>query len=222
MIFEFNGLNLLNQILISYCLGVLVYLIYNNYATGLALLRLVSVKNTKTNSVSVLRDIFNLNMLYLAFILFLVYILIMIVIPEIFYCLSDSFIVEASSGSGTVPADTAANANTGEISTGNIKTENTGASKNISKATDGAIMATAMAGGMKLAQKSPNLAVKTGFVAGSIVAGAGAVAIKNIAGNITEDIGKNIIFTYFIIRNDSSSLEGKDEINISKNINEFD
>jgi hypothetical protein len=63
----------------------------------------------------------------------------------------------------------------------------------LSKASDGAIMTAALAGGMKMANKMPNIAGKVAAVAGSVAMGAGAIVAKNVAGNVSENTGKNII-----------------------------
>lgn len=58
-------------------------------------------------------------------------------------------------------------------------------------ASNGAIMATSVAAGSKLAQTIPSIAGKIAALVASIGLGVGAIAAKDIAGNITENIGKS-------------------------------
>lgn len=66
----------------------------------------------------------------------------------------------------------------------------------LNRASDGAIMTTppagagAVAGGFKLAQKAPSTAGKVAAVAGGIAAGASAIVVKNLANNVSSDLGK--------------------------------
>jgi hypothetical protein len=63
----------------------------------------------------------------------------------------------------------------------------------LSKASDGAIMTAALAGGMKMVNKMPNIAGKVAAVTISVATGAGAIVAKNVASNVSENAGKNII-----------------------------
>jgi hypothetical protein len=67
----------------------------------------------------------------------------------------------------------------------------------LSKASDGAIMAAAISGGAKLAQKMPNTAAKVVSMAGSVALGAGAIITKNVVGNVSENFGKDITKSKF-------------------------
>lgn len=157
----------------------------------------------ESKALKAIKIIINLDIFSLIFIIFVVYMFIMVVLPSLFNMyIYDNFLIEASSSS----------------SNGEITTTSNSSGGSISKASDGAIMATSVAGGIKLAQKSPGVAAKAGIVVGSVVLGAGAIVAKNIAGNITENIGKSIIFFYFIIRNDNS----KNDLNIWKWFNDLD
>ena len=51
-------------------------------------------------------------------------------------------------------------------------------------------MTTAVAGGFKLAKKAPSTAGKRAAVAGGIAAGASAIVVKNLANNVSSDLGK--------------------------------
>lgn len=55
---------------------------------------------------------------------------------------------------------------------------------------DGIIKSTALATGMQIAKKVPSIGAKTAVMGGSVLIGAGAIAAKNISGNMSEDIGK--------------------------------
>lgn len=55
---------------------------------------------------------------------------------------------------------------------------------------DGAIMATGLAIGAKLAQSQPTLAGKAAVLTGGVFLGAGAIVGKNISGNLSSDLGK--------------------------------
>ncbi len=59
-----------------------------------------------------------------------------------------------------------------------------------SKFTDGAIMTAALTGGSKLAQHNPTVAGKLGVLVWSVGIGTAAIIGKNIAGNISSDLGK--------------------------------
>jgi hypothetical protein len=59
------------------------------------------------------------------------------------------------------------------------------------QAADGAIMTTALAGGLKLAHKIPTLALKSALATGSVALGGTAIGVKNVIGNVTSNIGKN-------------------------------
>ena len=158
-----------------------------------------------------LKTIYNLDFISLTLFFFVLYIFIVIILPYTYNLVFDYFVIEAYSGRGAASTNTSAIASTGS-------------SSSVSKASEGAIMATALAGGMKFAQKAKNVAVKIGLIGGSVAFDAGKA--KNRRGDIPEDIGKSIFCSYFIIMNDSSKPQGtppgKDEFNISKFINEFD
>lgn len=51
-------------------------------------------------------------------------------------------------------------------------------------------MAASLTAGMKMGQSAPTLAGKAGMLLGGIGLGAGAIIVKNVAGNISEDLGK--------------------------------
>nr|YP_010130178.1 hypothetical protein KQ422_mgp120 [Clavaria fumosa]QPZ51080.1 hypothetical protein [Clavaria fumosa] len=76
----------------------------------------------------------------------------------------------------------------------------------LGRAGDGAIMTAALAGGFKVAQKVPHLTGKLATVAGSIIAGAGAIVIKNIAGNLIDDLGKKDFISIDLNLNSLNSL----------------
>jgi hypothetical protein len=59
------------------------------------------------------------------------------------------------------------------------------------KASDGAIMAISLSGGIKIAESSSTFAVKAGAVAISIVTGAVAIIATNISGNFSSNVGTN-------------------------------
>ena len=203
-----QSLELINYIVMSYCAGVFLYFALYQFCNILA--RLPIEKNSVAVSIIFrLKTIYNLDFINLTLFFFVLYIFIIIIWPYTYNLVFDHFVIEASSGSEAASTNTSAIASTGS-------------SSSVSKASEGAIKATTLAGGMKLAQKAPNVAVKIGIIGGSVAAGAGAIAVKNITGNFTEDIGKSILFTYFIIMNDSSKPQGTDDFNISKFINEFD
>ena len=82
----------------------------------------------------------------------------------------------------------------------------------VDNATHGAIMAAAMAGAYKLAQKSPSVAGKLGVIAGGIGAGAVAIAAKNITNNLSIDIGKTNL-----ISNSNLMDTLKDMLNLTGN-----
>ena len=60
----------------------------------------------------------------------------------------------------------------------------------IDTAGNSAIMATSVAGAVKIAQSIPSVSGKIIALAGGIGLGAGAIAAKNAIGNLTENIGK--------------------------------
>jgi hypothetical protein len=186
------------------------------YSTLYYICNIIAGLPLEKNSVAVsiifrLKTIYNLDFISLTFFFFVLYIFIVIILPYTYNLVFDYFVIEAYSGTGAVSTNTSAIASTG-------------ISSSVSKASEGAIMATALAGGMKFAQKAKNVAVKIGLIGGSVAFDAGKA--KNRRGNFTEDIGKSILFSYFIIMNDSSKPQGtppvKDDFNISKFINEFD
>ena len=80
-------------------------------------------------------------------------------------------------------AETPLNPQSGEE--GNSQASN---SHFLNRASDGAIMTTI--GGFKLAQKVPSTAGKVAAVAGGIAAGASAIVVKNLANNVSSDLGK--------------------------------
>ena len=53
-------------------------------------------------------------------------------------------------------------------------------------------MTAAVAGGYNLAQKVPHVSLKLATVAGSVLIGAGAIIEKNVAGNYSEELGKDL------------------------------
>jgi hypothetical protein len=54
-------------------------------------------------------------------------------------------------------------------------------------------MTAALAGGIKWAQKSPSVAGKMAILASGVALGAGAIVSKNVAGNLSENLGKDAI-----------------------------
>ena len=60
-------------------------------------------------------------------------------------------------------------------------------------ASDGAIMATVIAGGAKLVHTQPTIAGKVVATAGTLLVGATAIGLKNVAGNITRNLGNPLI-----------------------------
>lgn len=81
--------------------------------------------------------------------------------------------------------------------------------------TDGVIMATALAGGMKAAQTQPTVAgPKDAAVAAiTLAAGATAISIKNIAGNLSSEIGKSK--SKFMFNSENSNENIANMLNIS-------
>lgn len=77
----------------------------------------------------------------------------------------------------------------------NNNPNNNSSNSNLSKAADTGIMAVALSSGAKIAAKSPTTAGKTAAVGGSIVAGGLAIVAKNIASNLSSNIGKGPNFT---------------------------
>lgn len=65
-----------------------------------------------------------------------------------------------------------------------------GAKQIADTAGNSAIMATSVAGAIKIAQSIPSVSGKIAALAGGISIGAGAIAAKNIIGNVTANIGK--------------------------------
>lgn len=68
--------------------------------------------------------------------------------------------------------------------------KNESISRVATKAVDGTIMTAALSGGIKVAQSMPTLAGKAAAVLGGVGLGATAIIAKNIAGNVSEDLGK--------------------------------
>lgn len=85
-----------------------------------------------------------------------------------------------------------ADKNNGSSNTSSSNTSNSTSSSNSGayQGGDGYIMTTALAGGYALAQKMPSTGGKVATVAGSAGIGMLAIAGKNIAKNISSDIGK--------------------------------
>jgi hypothetical protein len=140
--------------------------------------------------IRILEVIQRLNFLELFLILLLIYCIFTFFLQFIFYNLSvilvnlnldpnECFVLE------TQPIDSSIVSNTPSISNG------------LTKASDGAIMTAALAGGMKLAQKTPNIAGKLAIVSTGVAMGAGAIIAKNVAGNLSENLGKNITQSKF-------------------------
>lgn len=59
----------------------------------------------------------------------------------------------------------------------------------LNKGGDAGIMSICLAGGLKLAQKSPTVAGKVGAAVASVGLGAAAIVTKNIVGNVSADLG---------------------------------
>src|SRR5260370_9169057 len=79
-----------------------------------------------------------------------------------------------------------------------------------SAASDGGIMATAIAAGAKLAAKAPTPASKIAAALGGVGLGALAIGTKNVMSNLTSDMGKN---TYINLNN----LNLQDLLNLTGN-----
>ena len=62
----------------------------------------------------------------------------------------------------------------------------------VSKAADGAIMSAAVSAGFKLAQASPTITGKAGALAAGLSLGVAGIVGKNVASNISSDLGKQI------------------------------
>jgi hypothetical protein len=112
--------------------------------------------------------------------------------------------------------------NTGEANTSNTTTSTNESKSNPSSSSnsgeipggDSAIMATSLAGGYALAQKMPNIAGKVGAVVGGLGLGATQIAAKNLASNMSSDLGKNKLLNWEII---NSKLNISDLLGLSGN-----
>jgi hypothetical protein len=162
---------------IPFCIGVFSYVGFKKYESSFN----SSIRST-------LNKFFDLDFFSMALFLFFLYMMIIVLIPYLYNYLLENNVI-----------------NIIQAASDNTTSNSNGSSSNVGKAANGAIMATSLAAAAKLAQKAPTPATKAAVLLGGAGLGAVAIAVKNISGNLTEDVGKSIILLSFFIRNDSNN-----------------